>query len=199
MSYFKLSARDAAIIAILSALTFILAYVGTINLGIVEMTLAMLPIIVASLTLGPFAGGVTGLIAGFISMFVCLTFPRSALDPFIAHPLVCVLPRVAVGVLPYYLYRLIRLAGGKLEIPASAAAAVFGSVLNTAGVLGMLYVVYARDLAEKLIGMGMDPSVVNLLWGIAAANGIPEMIAAFVLVTPVVYALKAARLSKVEK
>ena len=68
-------------------------------------------------------------------------------------------------------------------------AAALGTITNTGGVLGAIYLRHAGVYAEKL---GIDPALVGntILYGIAIPNGIPEIIIAVLVVTAVVRALQ---------
>ncbi|WP_018659945.1 ECF transporter S component [Allofustis seminis] len=66
-------------------------------------------------------------------------------------------------------------------------ASVLGSLLNTVGVLGMVSLLYAERFVEQL---GQDPTVARqVILSIGILNGIPESIAAMVLVTIIFNAL----------
>lgn len=72
-----------------------------------------------------------------------------------------------------------------VEIVLSAA---LGTLTNTVGVLGMIYLFYGTWFVEKI---GGDTATVGkVILGIGVANGIPEVIVAMLIVTSVVMALK---------
>ena len=72
-----------------------------------------------------------------------------------------------------------------VEIVLSAA---LGTLTNTIGVLGMIYLFYGTWFVEKI---GGDTATIGkVIMGIGVANGIPEVIVAMLIVTSVVMALK---------
>ncbi|SCG84207.1 hypothetical protein DW1_2647 [Proteiniborus sp. DW1] len=65
---------------------------------------------------------------------------------------------------------------------------IMGTLTNTVGVLGMIYLLYGRWFVEKL---GGDPdSVGKVIMGIGIANGIPEIIIAVIIVTSVILGMR---------
>ena len=58
---------------------------------------------------------------------------------------------------------------------------------NTLGAMGLIYFIYVEDLTERL-GTAAGP----VIWGIITTYGIVEMLAAVVICTAVVLALKKA-------
>ncbi|AFS79360.1 putative membrane protein [Gottschalkia acidurici 9a] len=72
-----------------------------------------------------------------------------------------------------------------LEIIISA---MVGTLTNTIGVLGSIYLLYGKWYVEKL---GKDTEAVGkVILGIGLANGIPEMIIAILIVTSVVVGIR---------
>lgn len=71
---------------------------------------------------------------------------------------------------------------------------VLGTLTNTVGVLGMIYLLYAERFVEL---MGGDPKLAGkIILGIGIANGIPEVIIAVVIVTSVIIGMKKQSKSK---
>ncbi len=65
---------------------------------------------------------------------------------------------------------------------------ILGTLTNTIGVLGMIYVFYGRWFVEM---MGGDPDLAGkVILGIGIANGIPEVIIAVIIVTSVILGMK---------
>lgn len=87
---------------------------------------------------------------------------------------------IFVSIFSYYKFR-----NKDFEVVISAA---LGSLTNTIGVLGMIYILYAKDFVEK-IGGDIN-SAGSVIIGVAISNGIPEMILSIVVVTSVVLVVK---------
>lgn len=72
-----------------------------------------------------------------------------------------------------------------LDIVISTIA---GTLTNTVGVLGMIYLFYGRWFVEM---MGGDPELAGkVILGVGVANGIPEAIIAVIIVTSVILSMK---------
>ena len=69
-----------------------------------------------------------------------------------------------------------------------AVAGFTGSVINTVGVMGGIYLIYAKDFAE-LRNIPLD-NVVNIIVGVCLFNGIPEAVVSAIITVPVVIVLK---------
>lgn len=70
-------------------------------------------------------------------------------------------------------------------------AATVGTMINTVGVLGGIYILYAEKYMEKL---GQDIGLARkFILGIAITNGIPEVILAIIITISVVKALKNSK------
>lgn len=68
---------------------------------------------------------------------------------------------------------------------------IVGSLTNTIGVLGLVYLIYAEKFVK---GLGGDVTTARkVIFGIGVANGIPETIIAIIIVTSVVVGLENRR------
>lgn len=68
----KLSTRSMALAAIFAAMNIVLTRVGVIMLfgGVVRLSLGKMPLILAGLLLGPFAGGLAGLVGDVLGVII---------------------------------------------------------------------------------------------------------------------------------
>ncbi|SHJ09000.1 ECF transporter S component [Lutispora thermophila] len=180
-----MSVRKLVITGMLAGVSILLGStpLGFIPIGPTRATIMHLPVIIGAIMEGPVVAVGIGLIFGIFSMIRAVMAPTIVSFVFL-NPLVAVLPRVLIGITAYYTYKLTK---------SAAASAVVGTLTNTIGVLGMIYVLYGAQYAAA---MGQDQSkAAALILGIATTNGIPEVIVAVVVVTAVVSALK--RIKKV--
>ena len=184
-----------------TALTLILALVpnlGYIPLGPFNITTVHLPVIIGAVMLGPGAGAFLGLVFGITSIIhATVTMPITAFmfSPFVPFGnfysvIVAIVPRVLVGAVAAYLYRLIKIKD-KRGYFASLAAGIAGSLTNTVLVLGGAYVFFGRQYAASN-SIPFDGLFAFLL-GVVASNGIVEAVVAAVVVTAVTKALFAAK------
>lgn len=193
--------------ALFTAIIIIMAfvpYLGYINLVVIKATLIHVPVIIGSIILGPKKGGFLGFVFGCTSL-INNTFNPSllsfAFSPFysvgeiggnFSSIIICFVPRILVGVVPYFVYtgirRLFKMKKGSdwLALPL---AAVVGAFTNTLLVMNLIYMCFSEQFAAaKQIAI---EAVYGAILAIIAANGIPEAIVAAVLCTAVCKALKA--------
>ena len=182
--------RKLTFLGVMLAITFILSItpIGFVPLGSVSATIVHVPTIITGILLGPLYGLIMGTLMGLISLFNALIRPVTVLDPLFINPLVSVLPRMAIGVVAYYGYSLVKKLFGKRKISQSISAAVggvLGSMTNTILVLSMLYVVYVKDLMS-LYGIENKAGIRAMLLTIITTNAVIEAIVAGVITTAIV-------------
>ena len=184
----KTSTRKLTVTGMMIAITMILAYtpLGIKPLQPVSATITHIPTIIIALLEGPIVGAIIGAAFGIVSLIKALTQPAGILDPYFINPLVSILPWVLIGIIAGYSYKgfLNVIKNGTL---CAVLASALGSLTNTLGAMGMIYVLYLSDMTQKL-GTAAGP----VIWGIITTYGIVEMLAAAVICTTVVLALKKA-------
>lgn len=179
----KVNVRRMAVISVLSAISIVLSmipFVGYIKLGPVDATIMHVPVIIGAVVEGPLVGAAVGLIFGLTSLFKAFTEPSITSFCFM-NPIISVLPRILIGVVSYYVYKLIYKISKRVYL-SGFVAGVLGSLTNTIGVMGLIYVIYA-DKYMQAIGQAGNAGKYILL--ICATNGIPEAIVAGILVAAV--------------
>ncbi len=199
----RLGARDLSMMALFSAIILIMAFTpfGLIDLPLIKATILHVPVIIGCLLLGPKKGAWFGFLFGLTSLIKNTMAPSMlsfAFTPVVPVPgigrgsiwaiLICFVPRILVGILPWFLYHgILKLAGPHKNTPLRALslslAAILGAVTNTALVMGMIYFVF-RDAYAAIKGIPVR-EVLSMILGIVMVNGIPEAIAA-ALIVPVV-------------
>ncbi|MGN1248733.1 MAG: ECF transporter S component [Candidatus Spyradocola sp.] len=180
--------RRLVVCGMLSAVSVVLGMtpLGIIPLGPLGVTTMHLPAIIGAILEGPVVGGVIGLIFGLVSLYKAVS-GGSLLAPIMMNPLVSILPRILIGPAAYYAYRGLEKLTHKHALSIGIGA-VAGTLTNTAGVMGFIYMLYASQYAEAV---GVDPATVGYtILGICATNGIPECIAAVVISVAVCLAVR---------
>lgn len=194
-----LTALFAAIIIVMA----FVPYVGYINLGIIKATLIHVPVIIGSIMLGPKKGGFLGFIFGCTSL-INNTFNPSllsfAFSPFYSvgeiggnfwSIVICFVPRILVGVVPYFVYvgvrKLLKEKKG-CDWLALPVAGVVGAFTNTLLVMNLIYFCFSEQFAAAK-EIAID-AVYGVILTIIAANGVPEAIVAAIITTAVCKALK---------
>lgn len=170
----KTDVRRMAIIGVLSAISIMLSMtpLGFIPIGPTNATIMHIPVIIGAIIEGPVVGITVGFIFGVTSLLKALTMPTITSFAFV-NPLVSVLPRMLIGIVAYYVYKL-TIKFTKNVFVSGWITGVIGSLVNTAVVLGMIYILYGARYAEAL---GESASAAKtLILTLVATNGIPEAI-----------------------
>ncbi|MHC6180504.1 ECF transporter S component [Clostridium sp. JNZ X4-2] len=185
----KLSIRQIAIIGMLSAISIVLGVTGLgfIPIPPVKATIMHVPVIIGAVLEGPLVGAMVGLIFGVFSVIQSITTPTPVSFVFM-NPLVSVLPRILIGVGSYYVFKLIRM---KREVLSVGIAAAVGSLINTVGVLGMIYIIYLGPYS-KALNISLSAAKKGILV-VAFTNGMPEMILSIIIAVSVVTAITKMR------
>jgi len=192
---------DFVLTALFAAIILIMAFtpIGFINLGLIKATIIHVPVIIGSIILGPKRGAVLGGIFGLTSFIInymtpsILSFAFCPLIPVLGtthgSPLaliVCFVPRILVGVVPYYVYRFVQKLfkqSPKGEYLSLLLGGVFGAITNTALVMGLIYLLFKEAYAAaKNIPVDM---VASMVLGVVGTNGIPEAIVAGIVTVAV--------------
>ena len=186
--------RELTIIGMLSGITILrgITGYGFIPLPMMKATVLHVPVIIGTLVAGPRVGFMVGVIFGCFSIFQAITSPV-LLSFALINPIISIVPRVLIGIGAYYVYVVLMKAVHKESISLAAAGFV-GSAINTIGVMGGIYLIYAKEFAEAR-QIPLD-NVVNIILGVCAFNGIPEAVVSAIITVPIVVVLKRALKSK---
>lgn len=179
--------RKLVVAGMLSAISIILGMtpLGIIPIGPLNATIMHLPVIIGAVLEGPVVGLVIGGIFGAFSLYRA-AMGGSVLAPLFMNPVVSILPRLLIGPVAYYVFAGLRKLTKKRALPVGAAA-VAGTLTNTVGVMGFIYILYAQRYAE-LMGLPVDTIGWTIL-SASAANGVPECIVAVIVTVGVVLAV----------
>lgn len=201
MNKIKKDTRWMVSVALMGAIVILLANtpLGMIQLPVIKATTVHIPVIIGAVILGPAAGAILGGIFGICSMIsntMTPTLLSFAFSPFLSSDLPGVLKaiwisvgcRIMIGVVAGWLW----IALKKIKVNSWIALPItgfVGSMTNTVMVMGSIYVLLAKQYAEaKSVAIG---AVWGLIMGTVTASGIPEAVAAAVLVAALGKALLA--------
>lgn len=200
-------------LALLTALVAMLAfvpYIGYIKIPIlaIQATTVHIPVIVGSILLGPKKGAFLGFVFGLTSLINNTTQPgltSFCFSPFIeigeglgGSPLaliVCFVPRILVGVVPYFTYEGIQKLwknkekGKKYSLVISGVA---GSMTNTILVMGMIYLFFGQAYAAAR-SIAFE-AVLGVILSVVCINGTIEAIIAALIASAVTTAMLRAHL-----
>ncbi len=142
---------ELVLTALFTAIIVIMAFtpLGYIPLVVINATIIHIPVILGALFLGPKKGAFLGFVFGLTS-FINNTFKAATASAFVFSPVlaydvigvsgifkslyICFIPRILVGVVPYFIYILIRKAlkseqkAGPIVVNALASLILFISV-----------------------------------------------------------------------
>ena len=188
----KKGTRWMVSVALMAAIIIVLANtpLGMIQLPIIKATTVHIPVIIGAILFGPLAGAILGGVFGICSLIsntMAPTLLSFAFSPFLASNLAGVLKalwisvgcRILIGVAAGWLWILFR----KIKLNTYVALAITGfagSMVNRIMVMGSIYFLLAQQYAEaKEVAV---TAVFGLIMGTVTASGIPEALAAAVLV-----------------
>ena len=183
----KFGTRQLVVIGMLSGISM---FMGLTGFGMIptpwmKITIQHLPVIIGGIVEGPIVGGIVGLIFGLFSMYLNMSQPV-LLSPIFMNPIIAIIPRVLIGIVSYYVFKIMKEKFNKEKL-GLILAAIAGTITNTAGVLGLTYILAMEQFATlKEIS---SAAVAGALGTIAVSNGIPECIVAVMIVVPVCLAL----------
>ena len=171
---------------------------GMIQLPIIKATTVHIPVILGAILLGPLAGSILGAVFGICSLIsntIAPTLLSFAFSPFMSTTglagalkalWISVGCRVLIGLAAGLLWKLF-MAFRMKDLIALPLVGFIGSMVNTVTVMGSIYFLLAAEYAAaKNVAV---TAVFGLVMGTVTASGIPEAIAAAVLVTVIGKAL----------
>jgi uncharacterized membrane protein len=185
-------------VSLFGALIIIMAFtpfLGYIPLGFTRATIIHIPVILGSILLGPKKGAVLGGIFGltsFINNTMNPTVTSFVFTPFytmgeihggIGSIVICFVPRILVGVIPYFVYKLFNWILQKKSTGTAYAlgiAGLAGSLTNTLLVMHLIFFFF-KDSYAMANGIATE-SVYAFILSIIGMNGVPEAIIAAVIV-----------------
>lgn len=193
----KKKISELVLTSLFAAIIIIMAFtpLGYIPLGIINATIIQIPVIIGTLFCGPKQGAFLGFLFGLTS-FLKNTITPATLSAFVFSPVlaanmfgikgvffstfICFVPRILVGVIPYFVYKGMK-KYTKWKSINFAVAGVAGAFTNTCLVMGSIYFLYKDAYA---VAQGIDPSaVLGVIAGIVGFNGVIEAVLSGVIVS----------------
>ncbi len=163
-------------------------------LGPIVATLAMVPVVITALLLGVRAGTAMGALTGIFSLMVWTFAPPTPLAAFVFSPfyslgeiqgnfgslLICLVPRILTGTLAALAYAALKRLWPQRDYLALALAAAAGSLVNTLGVVGGIWLFFGTQYSQ-LAGSAM----VTIAGLTVLTSGLPEAVVCALLAPPV--------------
>lgn len=194
MKHARTDVRRMTILAMFSGILLVMGVtgIGFIPLPLIKATTMHIPVILGAILLGPRGGAVLGAVFGCCSIWANTTTPSIlafAFSPFMTTEgfpgvlkslwiaLGC---RILLGLIAGWLWQGLKKVRVN-ETVAMPLAAATATICHTLLVMGSIYVLLAEQYAAaKNVAFS---AVFGLIMGTVTASGIPEAIAAAVLVT----------------
>jgi uncharacterized membrane protein len=174
--------RQLTQLSLLIALEAVMAFtpLGFIMIPPISITILHIPVIIGAILMGPTYGGILGGAFGVLSMIKATFFAASPADllfsPFasgapVQSAVMCIVPRILLGVVAALLYQLLRQV--TKDIAAMAVSCILATLLHSVMVLGAMWLFFqAMPLRDVFVT-------------VASLNCIVEMLAAGVVGTAV--------------
>ena len=198
----KLKIKDFTLTAIFLSIILLFAFTpfGYIHLGVIKATLIHIPIIIASIILGPKIGAFLGLVFGFTSIAVntitptLLSFAFSPVIPVLGSDqgslwalFIAIVPRVIIGVIPYYIYKAFRHAIEKkssVQKPALLTTGILSTFIHTFLVMGSISFLFQDAYAEAIHATSTS-AIYKAVLTVFLTNGLAEALLAGIVTTAV--------------
>ncbi|MCL2839597.1 MAG: ECF transporter S component [Defluviitaleaceae bacterium] len=174
----------------------------------ISVTIVHIPVIIGAIILGPKYGAILGFMFGMASFIFASTL-SVMLSAFIFTPLrpvpgtdsgspwallVAFGPRILVGIVaPLVYYGMKKILPAKLDTMSLAVAGIIGSATNTLLVLHLMYFMFREPWSYGRAAAGVEGAQITYTFiaGMIFTGGIPEAIAAAIIVPAVCVALFA--------
>ncbi len=181
-------------VALMAAIVILLAFtpIGMIQLPIIKATTVHIPVIIGAILFGPMAGAILGGVFGVCSMISNTMTPSLlsfAFSPFLSTTgivgavkalWISVGCRVLIGVVSGWLWIFLK----KVKVNRYVALAVtgfVGAMTNTITVMGSIFLLLMKEYAVAREVAGAR-EVFGLIMVTVVSSGIPEAVAAMILV-----------------
>ncbi len=186
-------------LAILTAITALLSFFMLPIAGVFELTLAMIPVAIGAILLGPVAGTCLGGVFGICSYIQCFGISAFGTMLFTENPffafLVCVPTRILMGFLVAVIYKGVHKLFLKFEEKhhsfSVSVASLSAPVLNTVFFLGMFALLYINGASWTSVAAGKNAQGLwQVLFAMAGINAIVEIAVCAVIGSAVVIAVQ---------
>lgn len=164
----KSKSYELVLTALFTAIIVIMAFtpLGYIPLGIINATIIHIPVILGAIFCGPKKGAFLGFVFGLTS-FIKNTIMPTSLSAFVFSPIlassmvgvsgvfkstvICFVPRILVGVIPYFVYKgIVKLVSGEREKTAKRVCNAAISLLLLVAVHAFLARLIKGNLTEVI-------------------------------------------------
>ncbi len=191
--------KQLTVLGLLTAVLLLMAYtpLGYLNIGPLAITLNIIPVALAAITLGPVGGAIIGAVFGLTSFLQCIGVGGTSamgamlfgINPFLAF-VQRFIPRLLDGLLLGYIFKGVRKAS---NVHVSCFVTGFCSAfLNTLFFMTALVLLFGNtDYMQELIN---GRNVLVFICSFVGINAVFEMIASTIITGIVGFAIFKAKL-----
>lgn len=183
--------KDFTLAAIFLSIILLLAFTpfGFIHLGVIKATLIHIPIIIASIILGPRMGAFLGLVFGITSIATntisptLLSFAFSPAIPVLGTSqgsfwalFIAIVPRVIIGFIPYYIFKIAQKVIRRNESnqkPALLLTGILTTFIHTILVMGSISLIFNEAYAQAINADSMS-AIYKAILTVFLTNGLVE-------------------------
>lgn len=198
------SAKTARILrltqlSVLVALLLIFGFtnIGYIKIGVIEITLNIIPVAIGAIVLGPSAGAICGTVFGLTSFWQAVS-GMSAFGAMLVNVspiltfILCFVPRILEGYLTGLIFKGLSKVSKNNSLPC-AVSGLACPVLNTLMFVGLFILLFGKtDVFASLYGQSAASNIVAFFAWFVGLNGVIEAIAGFIIATAISKALLTA-------
>lgn len=175
-------------LSVLVALLLIFGFtsIGYIKVGVIEITLNVIPVAIAAIVLGPSAGAICGAVFGLTSFWQAVSGMSAfgaalvAISP-IYTLIICLIPRILEGLLTGLIFKgLSKVCKGN-SVPC-AVSSLCCPLLNTLLFVGSFLLLFSRtDFFASLYSQSAASNILAFFAWFVGLNGAVEAAAGFVI------------------
>lgn len=175
---------DLTVLSLMIAITAVLFYspLGNINIGLISITIAHIPILIITILLGLKPGLINAFAFGLFSLLSALLAPKGLLSPLFINPMISIVPRMMIPVTTFLVYHLLK---NKNKTLATTLAVILGNLTNTFFVYFSMYIFAGKKVVE-LTGKNFATVIAGL---VGTSTAIKTVIVA-VITVPIILALQ---------
>ncbi len=186
-------------LSVLVALLLIFGFtnLGYIKIGVIEITLNIIPVAIGAIVLGPAAGAICGTVFGLTSFWQAIS-GMSAFGAMLVNVspvmtfILCLVPRVLEGLLTGLIFKGLSKVCKSNSVPC-AVSGLCCPLLNTLLFVGGFILLFGQtDVFASLYGQSAASNIVAFFAWFVGLNGAVEAVAGFVIASAVSKALLTA-------
>ena len=193
--------HSTTLLGLLTAILLVMGMtpLGYLRVGLLSITLNMIPVAVGAAALGPAGGAVLGAVFGTTSFLQCLGIggiSDMGLITFDISPFLTVIhrffPRIVTGFLVGWIYQKMR-KFTRAGI-AGSVAGFSAALLNTVLFMGALLLLFGRE--QAIVDMMKGRNWIQFIIALVGVNAVVEMVVATVITGVLCAALERARVMR---